>query len=419
MNESERAATQHRADRHRGLRRRDCASIALVIGALCSVSATASAQPQPAGPPLATLTKLADFNGVNGRHPRSLILASDGNFYGTTADAIEPTQQGSIFRLTPSGKLTTLVWLDGSSGSRPRNANAVVEGSDGNFYGTITYGGSGCAPNGCGSVFRMTPSGELTTLVSFDVANGAYPNAGLIQGSDGNFYGTTKEGGVHFDGTVFRMTPTGELTNLASFDKVVSGRSPLAELVEGSDGNFYGTTHGGGPADSGSVFQVTPSGTLKSLAFLDDNVSGAFSTGRLVEGSDGDFYGTTLTGGGNGACGTVFKITPSGSLTRLVALGSGIGSGCRPGDLVLGRDGNFYATTETDITGMGTAFVVTPAGTLTTLITFTDNKGRGPGGPLVQGSDGSFYGTALNGGTHRKSTTGWGTVFKLTVRGGG
>jgi uncharacterized repeat protein (TIGR03803 family) len=141
-------------------------------------------------------------------------------------------------------------------------AAALVQGNDGNFYGTTASGGTK-ANNG--TVYQMTPAGMLTTLVSFNGTNGSYPAAGLVQGSDGNFYGTTVSGGAGGLGTVFRVTPAGVLTTLVSFGKT-NGAAPLAALVQGSDGNFYGTTSLGGNlslnngAGYGAVFKMTPAG---------------------------------------------------------------------------------------------------------------------------------------------------------------
>ncbi len=139
---------------------------------------------------------------------------------------------------------------------------SLVQGSDGSLYGTTYDGGV----NGAGTVFKITLTGSLTTLYNFtDGADGGFPIAGLVQGTDGNFYGTTYSGGTDSAGTVFQITPTGSLTTLYSFTGGADGVSPYAPLVQGTDGNFYGTTLGGGTNGGGTVFTITPAGILTPL----------------------------------------------------------------------------------------------------------------------------------------------------------
>ncbi len=139
--------------------------------------------------------------------------------------------------------------FNGDNGANPQSA--LVQASDGNFYGTTSFGGS----SGNGTVFMMTPAGVLTTLVSFNGDNGGVPEAGLLQGRDGNFYGTTIFGGTENAGTVFMMTPAGVETVLFSFNGA-NGSHPFAPLIQGIDGNFYGTAETGGASDSGVVFEL-------------------------------------------------------------------------------------------------------------------------------------------------------------------
>jgi uncharacterized repeat protein (TIGR03803 family) len=205
-----------------------------------------------------------------------------------------------------NGSLATLwSFTGGSDGASP--AAGLVQGSDGNFYGTTSYGGT----NGSnGTVFRITPSGSLTTLWSFTGgSDGGYPTAALVQGSDGNFYGTAPGGGASGAGTVFRITPSGSLTSLWSFTGGSDGASPAAGLVQGSDGNFYGTAPGGGASGTGTVFRITPSGSLTTLWSFTGGSDGASPAAGLVQGTDGNFYGTTSgSGSGPSANGTVFKL---------------------------------------------------------------------------------------------------------------
>ena len=234
--------------------------------------------------------------------------------------------------ITPGGTLTTLHSFDWYDGASP--TGALVQGNDGNFYGT-TYGG-GAEPRD-GTVFKITPGGALTTLYSFcaqaNCPDGQQPYAGLVQGTDGNFYGTTLEGGANTGcslgsgscGTVFKITPGGTLTTLYSFCSqhgCTDGGNPYAGLVQGSDGNFYGTTFGRGVNGYGTVFKITPAGALTSLySFCSQTncADGEYPHSGLVQASDGNFYGTTPEGGGGPIHqgGTVFKITSSGTLTTL------------------------------------------------------------------------------------------------------
>ncbi|WP_287128840.1 choice-of-anchor tandem repeat GloVer-containing protein [Candidatus Cyanaurora vandensis] len=379
--------------------------VALFMVLLSSLLGAASAQ---------TLTTLVNFNQTNGQTPAAgLVQGTDGNFYGTTQRG-GSTNQGTIFRMTPSGLRTTLVNFNIANGGYP--TTALIQGTDGNFYGTTPQGGSsrgsaGCFPlDGCGTIFRMTPTGTLTTLVNFDGTAGRFPDAPLVQGSDGNFYGTTGE-----VGTVYRMTPAGTLTTLVNFNGS-NGSSPSGGLVQGSDGNFYGTTYSGGLSNFGTVYRMTPTGILTTLANFNGS-NGSYPAAGLVQGSDGDFYGTSSLNGGFGR-GTVFRMTPTGTLTTLVNFDTT--NGDNPfAALVEGSDGNFYSTTgaggSPGFEGKGTVFRMTPAGTLTTLVIFLGPNGSRPTAELVQGNDGNFYSTTQSGGSSTSCSGGCGTVFSLDV----
>jgi len=296
----------------------------------------------------------------------------------------------------------------------------LVQGSDGNFYGTTPYGGT----NNGGTVFQVTPAGALTTLVSFNGTNGSHPVAALVAGRDGNFYGTTENGGTNGNnGTVFQLTPAGVLTTLVSFNGM-NGSYAAAALVQGSDGNFYGTTVGGGARGIGTVFQMTPAGVLTTLVSFND-LDGAAPLATLVQGTNGDFYGTSpqaqdagLSVNAGGGYGTVFEMTSSGVLKTLVKF-TGSNGGNPAAGLVQGSDGNFYGTTAIggNIStnggyGFGTVFKISTNGTLTTLVSFNLANGYNPTAGLVPGSDGNFYGTTDGGGLG-----GGGTVFKVSPAG--
>ena len=262
---------------------------------------------------------------------------------------------------------------------------------------------------------------------------GDLPVGGLLQDSEGNFYGTSSGGGtvgVSGYGTIFKVTPSGVLTNLVEFTGAVGpyrGFAPKSTLTRGSDGNFYGTTYGAFdfphndfPFDHGTVFKMTPSGAFTTLVEFTGDAGtkpGSLPIGRLTQHTDGSFYGTTTRGGANKA-GTIFRVRPNGDFTTLVEFtgGAGLNSGRSPNSLVAGGDGAFYGTTASGgVNDLGTLFKMTHGGSLTTLVEFTGNGALNKGSdPLVSllGPDGFLYGTTAGGGR-----SGLGTVFKLSPTG--
>jgi uncharacterized repeat protein (TIGR03803 family) len=325
----------------------------------------------------------------------ALVQRSDGNFYATSGNA-GASSNGTVFSLTPPyGNYTSL----GSLGTGTDPNAALVLGSDGNLYGTTQYGGNASV----GTAFKVTLYGGggayVTTLVSFGSSTGFYPN-GFVLGRDGYFYGTTNGGGSNNKGMVFRMDSSGNVTTLVSFTGT-NGSGPDAALVQGSDGNFYGTAATGGAGSSGTVFKMTPSGTLTTLVSFNGTTTGGVPVAPLVQGSDGNFYGTTVQGGSN-SDGTVFKLASSGGVWTLTTLVSFNGTnGASPyGGLVQGHDGYFYGTTKLGgSSGKGTVFAMTPAGALTTMASFTGTNGSYPVSTLIQARDGVYYGTTSSGGT--------------------
>jgi uncharacterized repeat protein (TIGR03803 family) len=307
----------------------------------------------------------------------------------------------------------------------------LLQATDGSFFGTTYTGGS----NDGGTVFRIDMKGRLKTVYSFcsqtGCADGSNPYAGLLQAPSRNFYGTTESGGAASAGSVFKLTPSGTLSVVHSFDGS-DGFTPYAGLVRAPGGNFYGTTGGSGSGAtiSGTVFKVTPAGkltTLHQFCSKTNCTDGANPWGVLVEAKDGNFYGTTAAGGTHVCktrgqekigCGTVFRITPNGKLTTLYNFCSQGGNNCTDGvtplaGLIEARDGSFYGTTSGGgAKADGTVFRITPEGKLNTVHSFQGADGATPYGGLLQASDGYFYGTTTFGGANSS-----GVIFKLATSG--
>jgi uncharacterized repeat protein (TIGR03803 family) len=302
---------------------------------------------------------LVIFYGTDGAGPGLEVLAQarDGSLWGTTSNG-----EDLVFSITPAGVLTDVYKFDNVYGGGFPSEGGVVLGTDGYFYGTEPFGGTRGAT---GVVFKLSPTGNYTALFTF--ARQASPY-GLTLGADGNFYGTTAQGGTSSTecepepfgcGTVFKMTPSGKVTTLHNFD-FTDGEHPVAPLVQGSDGNFYGTAFYGGIGGSGTVFKMTSTGAFSTLHSF-SGPDGIDPTGQLVEGTDGNFYGTTEFGGDypicESGCGTVFQITPDGVLRTLHSFS--YGDGAHPqGGPVQHTSGVFYGTTDVGgiYHGFGTAF---------------------------------------------------------------
>ena len=244
------------------------------------------------------LTTLHTFLGSDGAAPYgTMALGRDGNFYGT-ANVGGRSGGGVFFRITPDGTYTPLYTFCMQSGC-PDGQNPVgpiILGSDGSFYGTAHSGSNSACNSGCGTVFKITPNGTLTTLHAFNGTDGSYPYGGVVEGLDGNFYGTSGAGGTDNQGTVFTVTPGGQLTTLHSFDNV-DGGGPYAMML-GSDGNFYGTTSagGGGFHQFGTLFEITPDGSFTSLHIFNGKAGAALYSG-MMQATNGTFVGGTYFGG--------------------------------------------------------------------------------------------------------------------------
>lgn len=366
-------------------------------------------------------TTLHEFDGSDGESPKGTLFAgSDGALYGTTSKGGDltcraPEGCGTVFRIAPDGTFATLVRFDGSNGADPEGG--LVEGADGVLFGTTLTGGT--TPGGetaAGTVFRISATGALTTVVTFDGANGAFPIGTLTRAADGSLYGATRQGGPAGFGTVFRLTPDGVLSTVVSFSGA-NGANPSDSPILASDGNLYGTTQLGGGMTCGraqlcgTIYRITPdmleADRLHTLVSFSD-ANGALPTGALRQLSDGDIYGTTMEGGAANA-GTVFRLSLDGTFTSVASFNFDNG-GLPQSGVIQATSGAIYGTTEEGGPGLyGTVFELLPDGGIRTIVSFTGAVGADPSGRLTQASDGHFYGITTSGGEN-----GAGAIFRMT-----
>ncbi|HLV79315.1 MAG TPA: choice-of-anchor tandem repeat GloVer-containing protein [Chthonomonadaceae bacterium] len=366
-----------------------------------------------------TETILHSFAGgaSDGSSPTSLFQGADGKLYGVCRFG-GAHSEGMAFRMSLSGS-ETLLYSFGSSTDDPGQPLAMMQDSDGHFYGIGLIGGV----SGEGSVFTMTTSGTESLLHSFPTNSGidpSNPNNGLMQAANGNFYGVTYQGGIDNKGTVFQITPDGHQSILHSFSGNPDGANPFGVLVQDSSGTLYGVTNGGGANGNGAIFKVTTGG-VETILHSFNGSDGAAPLCGLTPASDGNLYGACFEGGSTGR-GTIFKITPAGVFTLLYTFKGGTSDGAGPNVLMQASDGNLYGTTfegGPSSSGFGSIFKITTAGVETPLYFFTGgNDGNGPVGGLVQGPDGNLYGAAEYGANGISSTNpGFGAIFQITLSG--
>ena len=355
--------------------------------------------------------------------PVMATLPYDEVFFGSLVEtpegiyAVSASRYGSTRKQTIRNLTTGATFSVPATSSQTNSIGALIEGVDGSLYGTTASDGA----FGRGSLFRLTPAGVLEIVSSFASGRtGEFPAATLLQARDGNFYGTTATIDPPSPGAVFKSTPAGDMTFLATFDHASTGATSLAPLIEATDGQFYGTTSTGGAFGFGTIFRTNASGDVTLLYSFTGGRGGAAPSAALVQASDGSFYGTTRRGGLNDF-GTVFRMDATGALAILHEFTGGSGGAFPASALVPGFDGNLYGTTagfsiydQTNGAGRGTAFRVTPGGQVTVLHVFAGGAadGANPIGPLVPLSDGTFVGMSAYGGS-----TGYGTVFSMTADG--
>lgn len=353
-----------------------------------------------------TYTDLADFNGRNGAQPwGALIQGTNGNLYGTAANGGK-NNSGTFFELTPAGKLSGIYSFcsqtNCADGANPYSG--PILGSDGNFYGVTRHGGNSTSS---GTFYKMTTGGKITTLYTFcpviPCIDGQYPN-GVVQASNGNFYGTTSLAGQFSFGTIFEISSTGKFKLLYTFcaqQGCVDGGGPYVAPIQADNGNFYGAAWLGGSQDAGVVYEMTPAGSYKVLYnFCSQNLcaDGSYPN-AIVQDGGRNLIGTTFWGGAYGY-GTVFEITPRNQYILLHTFDGTDGS--RPAGVIIANDGNLYGTTtEGGGKGYGNVFEITLADVFTSLYNFCNSScatGSGMSSSLFQGTNGTLYGTPVDNG---------------------
>jgi uncharacterized repeat protein (TIGR03803 family) len=315
----------------------------------------------------------------------------------------------AAFATTPT--VTTVYNFAGgkTSGSNPWYVT-LVQGTDGDLYGTTYNGGA----HSVGTAFKVTTSGTFTLLHSFagGTTDGANPTGGLTLGTDGNFYGTTQQGGTQSQGVIFKMTTTGTITLLHSFNSALDGAFPWGPPIEGSDGNYYGTASGG-VGNNGLVYKITSTGTYTTLYKLTPAV-GSYPIAPPTQGTDGYLYFPASLGGIN-LCGSIVKISTAGVLSSSYGFTCGAGGSFPVGPLVQASNGNFYSTTQDGgSNGEGTVYQITTSLVATVLHSFgvTFGDGEYPSAGLLLATDSNYYGSAAEGGTYDD-----GILFNTTTGG--
>lgn len=400
---------------------RPVAALPLIL-ALAGIAIPAQAQ---------TFTSLHTFGGIygappDGSYPTGLVQGANGSLYGATVaggNQIPVSSSGTVFKISTAGTETILddLYTEGLTGS---NAGLALA-TNGDFYGTS---------NSPGVPYKLTPGGAFTTYSgSCTVDCGIGPNTTMVQASNGDLYGTMQGGGGAYGmGTIFKLTLAGEQTTVHSFCETqnaqgycVDGNGPYTALLQGTNGDLYGATHNGGAYGGGTIFKITMAGaftTLHAFCRVSGCPDGAHPYAALVQGAGGNFYGVTGAGGpANG--GTFFTMTPSGALTTLYNFCSlaDCADGAYPLALMLATDGNFYGMTGSGGTdNMGTIFQITPGGALTTEHSFEGADGivteNQPGPYLIEDTSGTFYGVTPEGGANYLTcATCDGTVFSLSM----
>ncbi len=375
----------------------------LAMAAVLCAAAFAQAQ---------TVSTIYNFagNGTSGANPWyvTLVQGTNGNLYGTTYNGGKYSL-GTVFNVSTTGSQKIIYsFRGGLDGANP--TGGLTLGTDGNFYGTTQQGGT----NSEGTVFKITPTGTLTILHNFNTfKDGAFPWGPPILATDGNFYGTTSGGGMQSQGIVYTITSSGTFTQIYRFD-VTHGFSPIAPPTQGTDGFLYIPVSLGGSNYCGTILQMSTAGIINNTYDFPCGSGGSFPIGPLVQASDGNLYSTTQDGGANGE-GLIYQVTPSLAVTVLHSFGVNFGDGSFPGaGLLLATDGNYYgSTSDGGASGDGTLFNTSISGTYSSLYSFNNTANltqTSPLAPPIQATNGLLYGLTEFGGTSND-----GTVYSLNM----
>ena len=355
-------------------------------------------------------TVLHNFTGApndGGDAYNNVTFDHAGNLYGT-ANYGGSANEGVIFEIAPDGTETLLHSFDGAKGYDP-NGGVTIDPASGDIFGTTTFGGSNSCPNGCGVLYQLTTGGTFAVVHNLDAGtDGGYPVGRLVRDKRGNLYGITTIFGPNGGGTVFAYSAKGAFTVLHAFGGS-DGFSPQGNLMQDGAGNLYGATNAGGANNYGTIFKLTPKGNLTTLYSFTGGADGNFPVGGLARDKEGNLYGATNpTGHGPVPYGTVFKLSPAGTLTTLYTFG-GSADGRYPEGNLLESGGRLYGTTSNGgAKNDGVVYEVDVAdGSETVLYSFDGTDGANPQAGLTK-RNGAFYGTASRGGVDSL-----GVVFRL------
>jgi uncharacterized repeat protein (TIGR03803 family) len=379
----------------------------LVAVSVFAILIGASAQAQS----FAVLHKFA--GSPDGATPLSgLIRDTAGNLYGITQGG-GAFGYGTVFEVDAAGTETLIYSFAGSPDGAYPTYGGLLRDTSGNLYGVTDQGGA----FGYGTVFEVDAAGTETVIYSFAGSpDGAYPMGRLIRDTEGNFYGITNEGGASNFGTVFKLDVGGTEGVLYSFAGSPDGAYPMEGVIRDTEGNFYGTTQQGGSSNFGTVFKLSTSGAETVLhAFTRVEGDGGYPNGPLVRDSKGNLYDTTQDGGGY-SNGTVFKLSKAGKETVLYAFVRRSGGTNPIAGLVRDSKGYAYGTTEYGgVLNNGTVFKLSKTGKEAVLHSFKGTDGAYPYAVLVRDSKGNFYGTSSEGGNSScNAPYGCGVVFRVT-----
>ena len=354
------------------------------------------------------LEQKAEFiNSIEGNQPKSkMVIGSDGDFYGISS-AGGTNNAGTIFKYSEAG-FEVLYNLSPSTDGSNSNGD-MVEISNGVFIGTTA---SAAEFNG-GSIFRFSLDDGFSTLHNFQPALDGGNPSGAIAFNNNIIYGTCSNGGSAGFGTCFSYNLNGLFSVQHNFEGGEMGAYPQGGLIFGNDGMLYGTTQFGGAHSQGSIFRVNPTGNVFEIIYDINSATsdGRYPFGRLVESSNGVFMGTCSEGGTNGT-GTIFKVTASGEFTRLKNLQSTNDGGFPKSGLVKGNDETLYGVTEFGgLNGFGTIYSITEAGAFAKITDMEFSQdGSNPRGSLAFDGNNLLVGTGSSGGANN-----FGTIFTLDI----